>query len=488
MIKKVYIVFILTLLILLSSDMTILADSYNYTPLETVIESAESMSVTKVIDNSNFLNQNNQRSTYQFGELKDVFVYEDKIFVSDATNNIIYELNTSYQLVDTFPKQDLDEEEQSYYNLNQPNGLYAFDDKLYVADTENQRIVVFDIYSKEIIMTISDPQDPTFDNRLFKPLKITVDRTGRMFVIALDVFEGIMDFNSDGSFSRFYGTNVVTMSFFEALIYRFSSEEQRQKQALKLQTSFTNLDIDEYGYVYTVSRPDNENTIKKINFKGQDVLNRNGYVNPVGDVVYLSENQGGLGASNLVDVAVSPNGLMYSVLDETRGRIFTYDNEGNLLYIYGELGDRSTMFSSPQSLAYYEDRVIVVDSLNHSIIVFEPTNFGDLINQAISYYSQAKYSEAKILWEEVLALNSNYFLAYNGIGKSQLREGDYQSAIKNLKLGNDNYNYSKAFENARNEKLDIYLPYMLGFGFVLIGYLFYKSMKNALQREGEEDE
>ncbi len=464
------------------------SNTYNYTPLETAIESANSMSVKKVIDNSNFTNSSGDSAEYKFNDLRDVFVYEERIYISDSGNNIIYELDETYSIIGTFPRKDLTEEELEVHKLSSPNGIFVFNGLLYVADTENKRIVVFDIETKNIEMIIDNPDDPTFENLSFKPLKIAVDRTGRIFVIAFDVFEGIMDFNPDGTFSRFYGTNIVTMSFLESLIYRFSSEKQRAKQALKLQTSFTNIDIDNYGYVYTVSRPDVQNTIKKINFKGSDVLNRNGYVNPVGDVVYTNYGDVPTGRSNLVDIAVNPNETSYSVLDEKRGRIFTYDNEGNLLYVFGQLGNQSSMFSRPSALAYYCDNVIVLDRMNKNIVVFEPTNFGKLINQAIQLYLNAEYSEAKALWEEVLVLNSNYFLAYNGIGKAQLREGNFKEAITNLKLGNDRYNYSKAYEQHRNNQLSKTLPYIISITFIGLGFIFYRSVKNSVQREEDEDE
>ncbi|MDF2699013.1 MAG: Streptogramin lyase [Haloplasmataceae bacterium] len=492
--KNLIFLMLVVLTLLLSRTNVNASNSYNYTPLGDVIESANSMSAAKIIDNSNLLDANGNKSSILLGELSDVVVYEDKIYVADLTYNHILVLNNQYQVVDTFPKVIVDDPETTEddatvnaYKLNKPSGLYIRDGKLYVADTENKRVVIFDIETKEIILEVSNPQDPTFEgNTTFKPLKIAVDRTGRMFVIAFGIFEGIMDFNPDGSFSRFYGTNSVSMNFFEALVYKLSSEAQREKQSLKLQSSFVNIDIDQFGYVYTVSKPEVENVIKKINFKGADILNKNGYVLPVGDAIYEEyDDSVPVGKSNIVDVAVSADGYFYSILDSRRGRVFSYDNEGNLLYIFGQLGSQSSMFRQPTSLTYYNNNIIVTDNMNKSIIVFEPTPFGDLINQATTLYLQAKYSETKELWEEVLKLNSNYFLAYNGIGKAQLREGNYEDAMINLELGHDQYNYSKAFEQYRNEKLDNVLPYVLMVAFLGLGFLFYKSLRNSIEREKE---
>ena len=81
-----------------------------------------------------------------------------------------------------------------------------------------------------------------------------------------------------------------------------------------------------------------------------------------------------------------------------------------------------------------------------------------------------EYDEARELWEKVIELNSNYFLAYAGVGKSQLRNQEWKEAVKNLKLGHDYYNYSKAYEQYRNERISKIVPIVvivvLGLGFM----------------------
>ena len=87
----------------------------------------------------------------------------------------------------------------------------------------------------------------------------------------------------------------------------------------------------------------------------------------------------------------------------------------------------------------------------------------------------------------IKTLNSNYFLAYAGIGRAQLRQNEYEKAMINLELGYDYYNYSKAYEQYRNNKLTKILPYVLvvGFGFISVGLVL--SVKKAVKRErGEE--
>ena len=48
-----------------------------------------------------------------------------------------------------------------------------------------------------------------------------------------------------------------------------------------------------------------------------------------------------------------------------------------------------------------------------------------------------------------MRLNGNYELAYIGIGRALLREGQYHQAMGYFKLTNDEKNYSKAFQEYR---------------------------------------
>lgn len=57
------------------------------------------------------------------------------------------------------------------------------------------------------------------------------------------------------------------------------------------------------------------------------------------------------GASRIIDVVVREKGI-YSVIDSTRGRIFTYDHEGNLLYIFGGIGSQEGTFDTPSRDRY----------------------------------------------------------------------------------------------------------------------------------------
>ena len=62
--------------------------------------------------------------------------------------------------------------------------------------------------------------------------------------------------------------------------------------------------------------------MKKINPLGGDVLVRNGYAAPVGDIEFGLDENGNEAISIIADVAVGENG-MYTLLDTRENRLFT---------------------------------------------------------------------------------------------------------------------------------------------------------------------
>lgn len=469
--------------------------SYNYSPLAESVYAAEAMIVETVIDSANLLDVNGDDVALSFGELVDVFGYDDHVYLVDRTEGLIHVLDAEYRHVRSFG-QDLD------VPLNRPNGIFVTEDVIYVADTDNHRIVLFD-HEDTIVSTITAPDDPTFkqdpsdtDGYDFKPLKMAVHRTGRVYVVADQIFEGILDFNPDGTFSRYVGANTVTLSLWEAFWLNFTSAEQRAAQGFRLATTFNNLNIDEMGYLYTVSGPEEgELVIKKLNYRGNDVLTRNGYVPQTGDIGPFQDTGVMTGEPSVfIDIDVNDFGN-YTVLDRTRGRLFTYDFEGNLLYVAGQLNslnqnnnNQRDLFLRPEALAYYNDRVLVVDSMNRNLVVFGYTEYGALVNEATRRYHDGDYQGAKDTWEDVLRLNTNYFLAYAGIAKAELREGNYRRAMEYAALGYDDATYSSAYQPYRYERIADLFPYLVAFGFIGLFVLFYRSMKGALARAKEEDD
>ena len=82
-------------------------------------------------------------------------------------------------------------------------------------------------------------------------------------------------------------------------------------------------------------------------------------------------------------------------------------------------------------------------------------------------YRDNKYSEASVLFSDILKLYSNSRFAYTGLGKASLQQGDYKEACQYFKLAGERRQYSVAFREYRKEFIAKNLWWLLA-GAVLI--------------------
>lgn len=354
---------------------------------------------------------------------------------------------------------------------------------LYVADSGNRRIVIM-TRAGECTGIIEAPVDDTLPATFaFVPQKLSVDRAGRVYVVVKNVFEGMITFDAGGVYAGYFGTNRVSVGLADKFWRIFSTPEQRAKQMLYVPTEFTNLDIDGDGFVYTTDvDKESARSIKRFNPSSVDVLrnfnvtgeNGEDRMDLIGDYQYPKRGIYA-GRSSLVDVEYLGDG-MYAVLDSTRGRVLTYDMEGNLLHAFGGIGTQLGMFKKPVSLESDGSRMYVLDQGRGELVVFEATRYGALIKAASALRYDGDETAAVPLWEEVLSLDANYRLAYIGIGKALLARNENAEAMTYLRKGMDKINYSVAFKRYRTDWLkERFLWIALALAVLAaLAYLWYK--------------
>ena len=126
------------------------------------------------------------------------------------------------------------------------------------------------------------------------------------------------------------------------------------------------------------------------------------------------------------------------------------------------------------------DRVYVLDRLKNNITVFEPTEYGALVEEAIITYNEGLYEESSALWKQVLARNANSKLAYNGIGKAYTQGEEYTDALEYLRYSGDKYSYSRAFGKNRLVVVRKYGPYAFA---VLVCLIAAVSVRARMRRK-----
>lgn len=418
---------------------------------------------------------------------QDLYVGEDgRVYIADTGNNRIIVLKNDMKLekiIDSFDNAGAAD------TFSAPTGLYVTrENELYIADTVNLRIVAL----KEDGSLLKIIQNPTSEvlgaDFIFEPVKVAVDYADRVYAVAKNKIQGILCFDENTNFTGFSGTIKVSITAYEKFWRRLSTKAQRERQAQFIPTEFTGVDMAQDGFIYATSvDTDAQQSIRRLNPKGQDVVKKKKDGTLSGDLFWRRGYEYD-GPSRIADIAYRGNGI-YSVIDTVRGRVFTYDHEGNLLYIFGGVGSQEGTFKYPVAIDTKDEQVLVLDSQRGEVMSFVATRYGNLINQAVTLRFDGDEASAVEIWEEVLKLDANFELAYVGIGKSYLAAGENKQAMDYLKLGMDREYYSIAFKRYRDEILKDNLGFVLtGIVFLVVIILIRKTVKKNQGKGVADDE
>lgn len=407
------------------------------------------------------------------------------LYLVDTGNNRILITDVNYEkpvvVMDYFYNPETD----SYETLNNPHGIFVRHDDsaeteaqktmIYIADYDNGRIL--GVYGDgTVFQQFTKPSSEFYEDAVtFAPNKVVVDVAGNVYVNIKSITDGAVMFAPDGSFSNYFGANRVEQTaqaiankFWKAILDREAAASFIQAVPME----FSNFDIDDEGFIYTVTESKSATTdvFKKMNPAGENILINLGFSDYIyGDMAtyyYKNENYG----SSINDVDVDENGTI-RLLDFRNGRIFEYTDECDLLFIYGGKGDQKGLFTSVSAIEAYDSTVYVLDSRKCSITTFKRTEFGDIVHEAMSFYTLGKYEEAREPWNEVLTRDSNYWFAYIGLGNAELSQGNYESAM-NYFYRNSRGGYNRAFKQYRmqfiRENFNIFMIVILVIAVVLI--------------------
>lgn len=420
--------------------------TYNYDFWSDVRESPDAYRVSNVVYGSDLGLETAMKKP------QSLFVRNKDIYVADTGNNRILQIRRTgndyslVRIINTIQGCDVT-------TFSSPEDVYVDkDENIYVADTQNGRVVMVD-KDLNYIKAFTKPTDSTFDQSLsFLPSKIVVDTSGRVFVLATNVNKGLVKYESDTTFTGFIGANKVKYNFAEYIWKAyFSTKEQRAQQASFVPTEYKNIYMDEDSFIYATNITfsndellyDTAQPIRRLNGIGNDILIKNDKFPPIGDLYWVDDTEA-RGPSKLVDITVLEDDI-YVAIDRTRGRLFGYDSQGIMLWAFGTSGNNEGAFNSAISIEHMDHDLFVLDQNEGNITVFVPTEYGDLIYDASAAYLKGDYDGSADLWRQVLQLNANYNLAFIGIGRALLRQDEYTAAMEYFEMAHDRDNYGRAF-------------------------------------------
>ncbi len=442
------------------------------------------------------------------------------IYIADKDNNRIIVLDKYFKAKKII--RDYVDENGKLQSLKAPEGLFVTDETkmatndsyIYICDTGNRQVVIFD-REYNYVRTITKPDTPLLKDDAFIPQQVAVDIYGKIFITSLKCFEGVIVLSGDGDFTGFIGAQQVSLSLIEQIWRRFQTREQRESAESKIASPYNNITVDELGFVYVTtvftkeedkqaqistlkSKTAGTSPVKKLNSAGQEIMKRNGFFDPSGEVGALKPGQ----ESTIVDVAVGPEGS-WTILDSSRSRFFTYDDNGNLLFAFGDGGQKEGAEGSEQlgngenyvGMTYHyvkdpktgesEPYLVAIDNVSPvRVTVFSPTPYYKTILNALSNQNKHIYSETIRYWQEVLTRNNNFDLAYIGIGKALLNQGKYEEAQEMLSKAYEVDYYSKAFKEIQKEVLSKWMiPLVIAIIVLLVlilKFLGYAKRKNKV--------
>lgn len=414
-----------------------------------------------------------------FKDPSDLHVTPDKqIYVLDSGNHRIVILNEQFKEVAVIEGFEQEGQKDTFLN---PQGIFVTDDKqLIIADTGNKRVVHLDQNFK-LIKIIGAPESELLQTTFtFEPVRVVMDKAQRIYVMSIGVFDGFMEFNAEGVFTSFIGANRVYIDPIEYFWKQLSTKAQRNQMIMFTPTEFTNLDMDAEGFIYATNGDEWGDNIKKLNAQGSDILRRTGYYDPQGDINYTRDD----GPSRLIDIDVTDS-EMFSVLDSKRGRIFTYNGDGHFMYVFGGMGNQLGEFNTPTAIDRLGDDFLVLDKGLGEITIFQTTDYGRTLNEAVRSYYRGDEEKAYELYNQTVNMNANLEFAYTGIGKSLLRQGHYDEAMKDFKRSMDHNNYSKAFLLYRKQVMKEYFPAGMTTIVVLVVGIFAVKGYRRFKRKGD---
>ncbi len=491
--KKALLLFTLSLVLITSLTLSLAAEvnypSYTYDYWQRPLPSVIPYKVARVVLGTSITTTLPTDTQAQFlRSVEDLFVTDERYYFVDHAAKRVVIVDKDFQVEQIihqieYAKNELDE--PLYYTLEKPRGIYVTEEAIYITDENDLRngyIYVLN-HDYEFVARYGRPDHPTYNSDVFKPNKIVVDKAGRMYIVVIGAFEGIVELQRDGQFSRFIGVQPVQVSPIDLLWRQFMSREQLERTRLFLPVEYNAISLDHEGFLYATSSGSEVSPIQRINPKGSDVLRKNGYIRPIGDIVRMPDQN----RSGLTSIDVNSYG-MYSVIDRVNKKIFTYNDEGYLNYVTGFEGEFEGNFLFPTAIRYDGENMVVSDTTSQRtvITIFEPTEFGSLVNQANQLTYEGESIDAADIWQQVLNMNQNYSLAHVGIGHAYYRDRNFEEAMQSYELGQDRIHYSQAYREYRKIQFEQNFP-LIGFGVMAVIVLAIAApvVKDIIRKEAD---
>lgn len=348
-----------------------------------------------------------------------------------------------------------------------PRGFFVTENhEVYVADRDAGKVFKFDS-NGNLVCEYGKPTNPAYGETLdFLPLKIIVNKSGTMYVICESNTNGMVQISpkNGGDFLGYFGTNSTNASLWNIIWRSLMTKAQRAKSQGNIPATPDNMAIDSKGTIYTVTRGESGETLKRLTLSGANMIEPD--------------------KTDDVPAAVAAGNHDNVFVASQQGFIYEYSNEGNLLFVFGGSDDgqhRIGLSTKIEAIKVSsDDKIYVLDSDKAQIQVYEPTEFTGYLHEALELFALGRYTESKEHLSKVLQMNNLFDYANMAMGKALYKEEDYEGALFYSKLSKDLDGYSDSFWEIRNTWLKRNLTTVI---IIIIVLVVLKKVISVLDRK-----
>lgn len=393
-----------------------------------------------------------------------MFDENDLLYIADSDNRRIVVYNT---ITNTLVKHI------THPDFSKPKGVFVSNRGIYVADTTAEAVFWFDV-DGNFIQKFGRPTTPSFADTPYNPSKVVVDNRGNIYIYGEGVKDGIIQLAIDGEFLGYFTSNKVQLSFTQQIYKLVFTEEQFERFSSRDPQTFSNIYIDKNSMIYTTTMGTYRNAIKKHNTQG-------------GNIFASSRT---FSTDDARDIYVDQQGIIYAAMQN--GIIFVYTPDGDFIFNFGASNqvsgqlnvDISGLFSKLASVAIdSKGNIWTLDDSKNFLQSFVPTEYATKIYEALNLYNSRQYSQAVVVWDEVLKLNQMSVIAHDNIAKSYLQQEKYEDAMYHFELAGNRVGYSDAYWEVRNVGIQSALGAII---ILLVGYLVLsKTLAIVNQKTGK---
>lgn len=395
--------------------------------------------------------------------ISDVYVSDNgKIYLLASGISKIIVLSKDYKFIKEILISD---DNGSSVNISGAKGIYVEKDgTMYIADALNGAVMKCDANGK-ILLSLEQPDSEIIpEDFYYQPTRILRTADDYMYVLSEGCFYGALVYSPEYQFEGFLGANTVSATVLDAFSYiieSFTSNDTKKSSSIKnLPYSFLDFSLDSNGYIVTCTGSTDTATngtgqIKIINQAGANILYRtdtNGDASSSDSFNFLEKTvlkkNNKAVTQNIISVDINDEGYIYA-LDQTYGLIYIFDSDCNLITGFGGLskeGGKLGLFTKPISISLNGSDLMVVDSENKSVTVFQMTEFGKKFMTANTLYINGNYTESTDMWKEILREDKGNQLAYRALAMSAYVEEDYKESLSLAKKGYDYSIYDMAYQ------------------------------------------